>query len=135
MQATIHWMRGTLFLLVATLFVVTFVSPARAEDAKKEPAAEDKDAPKYTLRYKFKAGEVVRYEVEHRASVRTTIDEVTDEALTKTESTKAWKIIDVLPDGVIELTLVVERVHMRNRLPDRDEMQYDSEKEDASAGL
>lgn len=127
MHATNFSYRGTLTVFAAVILFLSLVSQVRAEEAPDKPAAED--APTYTLHYKFKAGEVVRYDVEHRASIRTTIDEVTDEAHTQTESIKAWKIIDVLPEGDIEMMHVVERVHMRNRLPDRDEMEYDSDKD------
>lgn len=84
------------------------------------------NATKYELRYKFKRGDVLRYEVTHRASIRTTIDETTQAAETKTDSTKAMKITDVLPNGDIEFTNVVEKVHMVNQLPDHDPTEYDS---------
>ena len=35
------------------------------------------DAEKYTLRYKFQPGETVRWEVEHRSKVRTTVSGTT----------------------------------------------------------
>ena len=87
---------------------------------------------KYTLRYKFETGDVVRYEVDHRASIRSTMEKTTQKVQTRTESTKVWKVVDVLPDtkrcseGEIEFHNVVERVKMTNRLPDRAEMVFDS---------
>ena len=71
-------------------------------------------------------GDVLRYDVDHRASIRSTIDETTQAAQTKTDSVKAWKVTDVLPNGEIEFMNVVERVHMVNQLPDRDPTEYDS---------
>jgi len=80
----------------------------------------------YELRYKLSRGEVLHYEVSHRASVRSTIDETTQTAETRTASVKAWKVIDVLPNGEIEFMNVVERLHMVNQLPDREPVEYDS---------
>jgi len=80
----------------------------------------------YELRYKVKRGDVLRYDVAHRASFRTTIDKTTQSAQTRTDSTKAWKITDILPNGDIEFTNVVEKVHMVNQLPDKDAVEYDS---------
>ncbi len=80
----------------------------------------------YTLRYKFETGDVVRYQVDHRASIRSTMDKTTQQAQTRSESVKAWKVVDVMPDGEIEFHNVVESVKMTNRLPDRAEMVFDS---------
>lgn len=87
------------------------------------------DGQKYDLRYKLDRGDVVRYEVTHRASIHTTIEKTTEEAQTQTDSVKAWKVTDVLPEGDIEFTNVVEKVHMRNQIPDKDATEYDSTKD------
>jgi hypothetical protein len=84
---------------------------------------------KYDLQYKLRRGDVLRYEVTHRASIRSTIDSTTQAAQTKTDSVKLWKVTDVLPSGEIEFMNVVERVHMVNQLPDRDPAEYDSERD------
>jgi hypothetical protein len=87
------------------------------------------DAAKYDLQYKLTTGTVLRYAIDHRAAIRSTIDETTQEAQTKTESVKAWKVTDVLPNGEIEFMNVIERVHMVNHLPDRAPVEYDSQKD------
>lgn len=94
---------------------------ARAADDS--PAA---DQPTYDLRYKLATGDVLRYEVQHKASVRSTIDSTTQAAHTQTDSAKLWKVVDVLPNGQIELAHVVEWVKMVNQLPDRAPAEYDS---------
>lgn len=81
---------------------------------------------KHLLKYRFKAGEVLRYEVDQRSSVRNTMEGTTQEAQTKTVSTKAWKVIDVMPNGEIEFINLVEKVKMQNKLPDRAAMTFDS---------
>jgi hypothetical protein len=109
--------------LSALLLIVTSAThAARGDDAA---AASEK----VDLKYKLATGTVLRYEIDHRASIRSTIDETTQEAQTKTESVKAWKVTDVLPSGEIEFMSVVERVHMLNHLPDRAPSEYDSVKD------
>src|SRR5688572_27425480 len=79
--------------------------PAPADIAPKTPAAKT-----YDLRYKLKRGEVLRYDVTHRASVRSTIEQQTQAAQTRTDSVKIWKVTDVLKNGETEIMTVVERV-------------------------
>jgi hypothetical protein len=98
--------------------------------AADEPVAADQVAaskgPTYDLCYKLRTGDILRYDVEHRASIRSTIDESTQAAQTQTNSIKAWKVTDVLPNGEMEFANVVEQVHMVNQLPDRSPTEYDS---------
>ncbi|MGL4512727.1 MAG: hypothetical protein ACRCT8_06510 [Lacipirellulaceae bacterium] len=94
------------------------------------------DGAKHLLRYKLRPGEVLRYEVDQRSSVRNTMEGTTQEAQTKTVSLKAWKVIDVMPNGEIEFINLVERVRMENKLPDRAAMVYDStQKQPAPPGF
>jgi hypothetical protein len=85
------------------------------------------DAPKVKLAYKFRMGEVLRYGVTHLANIESTIEGTTQEAETKSESIKAWKVTDVLPNGEIEFVHVVEVVRMTNRVPNRAPVEFDSE--------
>lgn len=118
------------------LLVVTTV--AAGEDVKDVPeksllrvaeAPAKPDTKKYDLRYKLERGDVLRYEVTHHASIRSTIEKTTESAQSQTDSIKAWKVTDVLPNGNIEFTNVVEKVHMVNQLPDHDPTEYDSTKD------
>ena len=84
---------------------------------------------KVKLAYKFRMGEVLRYGVKHSADIETTIDGLTQEAETKSESIKAWKVTDVLPNGEIEFVHLVEVVRMSNRVPNRALTEYDSERD------
>lgn len=88
---------------------------------------------KHLLRYKFKPGETLRWQVDQRSSVRNTMEGTTQEAQTKTLSTKAWRVLDVLPDGEIEFLTIVEKVRMENKLPDRAAMVFDSTSDDDPA--
>ncbi len=81
----------------------------------------------YELAYKFKMGEVIRYAVRHTANIRSTIEGTSQDAESKSESIKAWKVTDVLPNGEMEFIHVVETVKMSNRVPNRAEVVYDSQ--------
>jgi hypothetical protein len=109
----------------------TLADEATPTAAKTAATADEPAAPKptYDLRYKCAIGDILRYEVAHRASIRSTIDEVTQAAQTKTDSVKSWKISDVLPSGDIEFLTVVERVHMVNQLPNTEPTEYDSQRD------
>jgi hypothetical protein len=97
--------------------------------ASEETPPAPPDPTTYDLRYKFATGDVLRYEVTHRASVRSTIDQTTQAAQTKTDSVKLWKVTDVLPNGDFEVMNVVESVHMVNQLPDKEPLEYDSRRD------
>jgi hypothetical protein len=85
---------------------------------------------KVLLQYKLAAGDVLRYEIEHKATVRSTIKGTTQTVRTESDSTRAWKVLDVLPTGEIEFGHVVEHVYMKNELPDRAPIVYDSRKDE-----
>jgi hypothetical protein len=121
-------LRLTLALPCCAFCFYFVLSAIGAEQTSKETPAKP-NATKYELRYKLNRGDVLRYEVTHRASIRSTIDTTTQAAQTKTDSVKAWKVTDVLPEGDIEFTNVVEKVHMVNQLPDHDPTEYDSTKD------
>ncbi len=86
-------------------------------------------AEKHLLLYKFKMGEVLRYRVEHSADMRSTIEETSQQVESSSESVKAWKVTDVLPNGEIEFVHVVESVKMSNTVPNRGTTKFDSEKD------
>lgn len=117
-----HLPIGLTFSVVAAAIAL----PALADD---ESAPAPTDGTTYELRYKLKAGDVLRYEASHRASIRSTIDQTTQAAQTRTDSVKLWKITDVLPNGEIEIVNVVDSVHMVNQLPDHDPTEYDSQRD------
>jgi hypothetical protein len=81
---------------------------------------------KHLIQYKFKTGDMLRWEVDQRSSVTNSMEGTTQEAQTKTVSLKVWKVIDVTPNGEIEFLNIVERVRMENKLPDRAAMVFDS---------
>jgi hypothetical protein len=87
------------------------------------------DPAKVKLAYKFRMGEVLRYGVTHLNNIESSMDGFKQEAETKSESIKAWKVTDVLPNGEIEFVHLVEMVRMSNRVPNRAVAEYDSERD------
>ena len=81
---------------------------------------------KYDLRYVFQPGQTIRWHVEHRKNVRTTISGDTITAETLSISVKRWRVTDVEPDGTATFEHSVEWGDMRNKLAGRDEVRYDS---------
>ena len=122
------------YISVAALFIATVGAATGADKASVANEGplliaslpEKPQVKKYDLRYKLNRGDVLRYDVTHRASIKSTVEQTTQSAQTKTDSVKLWKVTDVLPSGDIEFMSVVERVHMVNQLPDRKSAEYDS---------
>ena len=117
-------------LIAVSLALISFSILATGTTVAEEKKPTDQSAEKYTLQYKFKMGEVIRYSVKHTESVRTTIEGTSDRAECQSESVKAWKVTDVLPNGEMEFIHVVENVKMSNRVQNRAEVTYDSESDE-----
>lgn len=81
----------------------------------------------YLLRYKFQPGEVIRWKVEHRAQVRSTVSGTTQTAETDSESIKVWKVLEVDDAGRATFEHSVESVDMRQLLTGRQEVRYNSQ--------
>jgi hypothetical protein len=82
---------------------------------------------KYNLRYHFSTGETIRWRVEHRAKIVTSVQGSTQTAETVTISTKAWKVVETLPGGETRFVHTVEAIEMRQKLTGRQEITYNSE--------
>ncbi|HQU46819.1 MAG TPA: hypothetical protein PK867_28705, partial [Pirellulales bacterium] len=109
--------------------------PVPAKLAAAATAADD-DAPQagtksYKLRYKFRPGEMMRWEVEHRAKVRTTVQGSTQTAETFSSSIKVWTIESVDDQANAKLIYSVERVDMRQKYDGRQETHYNSDTDEA----
>ncbi|MCE9606477.1 MAG: hypothetical protein K8U03_16405 [Planctomycetia bacterium] len=82
---------------------------------------------KYLLRYQFSAGETVRWEVEHKAKIATTVEGTSQTAETLTRSVKAWKVVGTQPGGETTFIHAVESIDMRQKLTGRQETHYNSQ--------
>jgi hypothetical protein len=84
--------------------------------------------PRYLLRYKFEPGETIRWKVEHKAEVRTTVNGVTQTAETQSNSVKVWRVTSV-DEAKQQAKFIhsVESVDMRQVLSGRQEVRYNSQ--------
>lgn len=110
---------------VVLALLLVFSGGAASADETAAPATGET----VLLQYKLSAGEVLRYSVDHKATVRSTIKGTTQTVRTDSDSVRAWKVLDVLAGGEIEFAHVVEHVHMKNELPERAPLEYDSRKD------
>jgi len=82
------------------------------------------------LRYEFSPGEVFRCKVTHLTTVDTKIRGVTETAQTRSVSTKVWKILNVDQAGNVTFSYTVEDASMWQQLSGREEIRYDSSKDE-----
>ena len=133
-------MHRFLFSLCVATTTLFLAQHGRADDAPgpdaTSPIAASPDAAapksaetgqKHELKYKFTTGETLRWEVTQVATVQTTIQESMQKANMCSESVKVWRVTDVTPDGDATLIHSVESVKMSNRLPERADVNYDSQ--------
>ncbi len=98
----------------------------RAAKMGLSPSAEQGEEEKYTLRYCFHPGETLRWEVEHRTRIRTSVSGSTQTAETISDSLKVWRVKQVNPDGTASFEHLVEWVDMRQKLAGSEEVRYNS---------
>jgi hypothetical protein len=98
--------------------------PPTANADDKAPQAGTKS---YKLRYRFKPGEILRWEVEHRAKVRSTVQGTTQTAETISTSVKIWKVDAVGPEGNAVIVHSVEHVEMTQKYDGRQDIHYSSD--------
>ena len=99
-------------------------------------AAEDQSTKtKHLLRYKFSKNESLRWNVIHQGTNETTIRGHTQETKSHSASTKLWRVTDANEKGHITIIHSVENVNMRQQLPDRPEVSYNSETDETAPPL
>ena len=111
-------------LLGAGVALLALSSSAPAADAA-APAKPSSET--YSLRYKFKPGESIRWQVIHRAKIQTSVSGTTQTAETLSSSVKLWRVTKVQPDGTATFEHLVESVDMRQKLTGRQEVRYNSQ--------
>lgn len=106
-------------------------SKSTKDVAEQLEVAKEKLAPatEYLLRYKFEPDEIIRWRVTHLGSTETTIQGNTQGSKSRSVSTKLWRVTQVDDEGNITFTHSVDHVEMWQKLSDRPEVNYDSEKD------
>lgn len=105
---------------VAMLAVLT------AADESSKTQGSPSAGEKYSLQYKFRAGETMRWKVVHRARIETTVSGTSQTAETVTTSTKVWNVRKVEPGGTAIFEQFVDDVDMWQKLTGRMEVRYNS---------
>jgi hypothetical protein len=125
MKTTAVWFPLSVLLLHASSLMADDDHASALESAKRELTDHS-----YRLQYKFSAGEVVRTKVVHLVSIETKIRGVTETAKTRSVSAKAWKITDVDEEGNATFVYLVEEVSMWQQVSGRQEVRFDSSKDE-----
>jgi len=115
------------FMLLLALPAVAAESTRRATASSE--ASKGQNVTKYTLRYKFQPGEILRWNVVDRKRIRMTFAGATKTTDSVSRSTKSWRVIEVDSEGNAVLENMVEDVEMRQKMSDRDEIRYNSKKD------
>jgi hypothetical protein len=89
-----------------------------------EPAPSP-SSPKHTLRYRFRPGETVSWQVQQKMNVDTTVSGNTMQVELTTTSLKVWRVVEVLPDGSATFENSADDVDMR-RKAGRTEVHFNS---------
>lgn len=85
----------------------------------------------YTLQYKFRPNETLRWKVKHEVKFDTTVSKHHQRASTDSESVKQWIVKEVNPQGMSTVETRVEYVLMEQELTGRSPIVYDSRKDEA----
>ena len=90
-------------------------------------AADDGATEKYVFRYKFRPGDVLRWEVTAQVGQLTTNGDHRDNTETFSVTTKNWKVLTVDPDGTAVLEYSFPDITMRSRSSSENmDLKYDS---------
>jgi cell fate (sporulation/competence/biofilm development) regulator YmcA (YheA/YmcA/DUF963 family) len=106
--------------------LVIFAVWAVAADTP-ETTARQTPSEKFTLRYKFRPGETLRWKVVHRARVDASVAGTSQTSETVSTSVKVWKVQKVESNGVATFEQAVENVDMWQKLTGRMEVRYNSQ--------
>jgi len=91
---------------------------------------------KFLFQYQFKKGEIVRWDVEHRVHLETTVNGTTQRASTLSKSIKRWDVLETFPSGDFVINHSVESVDMWQEMSGRARVSYNSLKDkDAPSGF
>ncbi|MGE0605766.1 MAG: DUF6263 family protein [Pirellulales bacterium] len=97
---------------------------AAANKAATESAAAEPQP--YTLRYKFRPGEEIRWKTEHRSHIRSTVQGVSATAESFSESVKVWKVSAVDAEGNMTFEHSFASIKMRQKHSGKAELSFDS---------
>jgi len=110
------------FWFAGVLVLATVSSASLAADSQQRPSQADT----YLLRYQFRPGQVLRFDVVHRNLVRTSVSGNTETVETRSQSVKLWRVKEVKPDGAAVIEYSVGEVDMWHKRSGLQEVRYNS---------
>lgn len=105
--------------------------PAAESDAGEKSAQADEAAPRHRLAYRFRPGQELRYEIDHRSSVGVRKGEAMQTIEDHTITERRLRVVSVEEDGAAVIEPVIDRVRMTLQFDDAEPVQYDSADESA----
>lgn len=92
-------------------------------------ASEPIEGDRFLLRYRFRKGEVLRWNVLQSLKITTSVRGQTETLETSSRSVKVWTVLDVGRDGSATFEYSVENVDMTHAQTGREPEHYDSRKD------
>jgi hypothetical protein len=93
-----------------------------------EKAAENAvNKQKFLLQYKFKAGDEIRWNVEHTTSTKTQMAGESEETSSRTQTTKKWNVLSAEPQGNFQFEHMIESLMLWQKIGDEAPIVYDSQ--------
>lgn len=86
------------------------------------------DAQKYVLNYKFKKGDVIRWQHDHRTVVETRFGQDSEKTSTRARPDYKWTVKNVDSLGNIRFDIEMERIKVLEQHGEEEPILYDSEK-------
>ena len=118
--------RTGLSLFVLLMLVSTGFSQT-TDDKIRNATKRSNSKQKFKLEYKLKAGQEVRWNVEHVASTKAQIAGQKEESSSRSTSRKLWQIRSVDSKGNMTFVHSIEAVNMWQQLGEAEPVTYDSE--------
>lgn len=84
---------------------------------------------KYTLAYKFKKGDVIRWNHDHQTMVETRFGTSTDKTSTRARPDYKWTVQNVDSRGTIRFDIEMERIKVLEQKGEADPINYNSDKD------
>jgi hypothetical protein len=113
------------FLFGSTLLAADTVK----SDTVKSDADKNNDAKKYDLKYRFKPGETLTWEVVHRGIIKGTVNGTTQTTENVNRSKKVWKVEKVDDKGNATFVHKVTDVDMWHKMSGSDKVHYNSNRD------
>lgn len=89
---------------------------------------------KYSLVYKFKKGDVVRWQHDYQTVVETRFGTASDKTSTRSRPEFKWTVQNVDSRGTIRFDIEMERIKVLEQKGDEDPINYDSDKDEKAPG-